>query len=154
MTTTVIVSGTRKATAAKHRGIVQARLVEFVGHTGQVLQPLRLIHGDADGLDQLARDIVLSWGWEAVPVPAEWGECGEGCPPRAHRRTQVGGRATYCPLAGPRRNRAMVDRYGVSSLGLLAFPAQGSNGKSGTWDCVHYAADQGLHVAVKPLEVA
>jgi hypothetical protein len=48
----------------------------------------------------------------------------------------------------------MVDRYGPGSVGLFAFPAQGSNGKSGTWDCVHYAADQGLRVVVKALEVA
>lgn len=155
--TTVIVSGTRGATAAQHTLVVAARLSAFAFPDPDPAShnDMRLVHGDADGLDHLARDIARSWGWEAIPVPAQWGECGDDCPPsRSHRRTQQGGRRTYCPLAGQRRNMAMVDLYGASSLGLLAFPAVGSKGRSGTWNCIHYAADQGLHVVVKSLEVA
>lgn len=159
MTTTIIVSGTRHATAARHRGIVEDRLAAACVGVPVSIPPrpgsIRLVHGDADGLDRLARDIVLGWGWDAVPVAAEWAECGEGCPPRAHRRTQAGGRRTYCPLAGPRRNRVMVDRYGPGAHGLLGFPAVGSNGRSGTWDCLHYAADQGVPIlGITALEVA
>lgn len=154
-TDTIIVSGTRRATAVKHRGIVAARLIEFAAYENQGLPRLdmRLIHGDADGLDRLTRDIAQSLGWEVVPVPAEWEECGQGCGPgRSHRRRRRDG-SEYCPLAGPRRNRAMVNRYGPGALGLLGFPAIGSNGRSGTWDCIHYAADQGLHIVVESLEV-
>lgn len=157
MTTTIIVSGTRRARAAQHLSIVSSALTEFaypdVG-IDDVVQPFRLIHGDADGLDRLARDIVLSWRWEAIPVPAVWEECGEGCPAGVHRRRRRDG-VGYCPLAGPRRNRVMVDRYGPGALGLLGFPAVGSNGRSGTWDCLHYAADQRVPIlGVTALEVA
>lgn len=158
MTTTIIVSGTRKATEVRHTLIVAAALGDAYARIPLRDRPapdqMRLVHGDADGLDRLARDIVRTWGWDAVPVPAEWEECGEGCPSRPHRRTQQGGRRTYCPLAGPRRNRAMVDRYGPGALGLHGFPAVGSNGRSGTWDCLHYAADQRLPIlGVTALEV-
>jgi hypothetical protein len=157
MTTTIIVSGTRAATAARHTLIVAANLGDAYARIPLRDRPapsgMRLVHGDAGGLDRLARDIVLGWGWEAIPVPAEWEECGDDCPARAHRRVRRDG-VGYCPLAGPRRNRVMVDRYGPGALGLLGFPAVGSAGRSGTWDCLHYAADQRVPIlGITALEV-
>lgn len=156
MTTTIIVSGTRHASRNRHEFIVAGVLTKVHARIpgSPPASDMRLIYGDADGLDRLARDIVRRWGWDLDPVPAEWEECGEGCPPKRHRRIRRDG-AEYCPFAGPRRNRIMVDRYGPGAFGLLGFPAIGSNGRSGTWDCVHYAADQGVPIlGITALEVA
>lgn len=66
-----------------------------------------LVHGAADGADQLAAGVWRDWGLQTEAHPADWtGPCSQDCPP-GHRRPRRGG-GSYCPKAGRRRNAAMV----------------------------------------------
>jgi hypothetical protein len=150
--TLIIVSGTRRATA-DHRTEVGFRL-----SCAALADPgVTLVHGDASGVDRLAASIATVWGWTVVPVPAQWQTCAGfipreqgGCPSGPHLRSK-GGR-TWCPYAGHRRNQQMLNDYPGADF-VLAFPAIGSAGKSGTWDLVHRAADAGLTPQIFPLAV-
>jgi hypothetical protein len=148
----IIVSGTRHATTAEHRPEVEARLAQC--HSGG---EVTLVHGDASGVDRLAAFIANGWAWNVVAVPAQWQTCAAyiprelgGCPAGPHLRSK-GGR-TWCPYAGHRRNQQMLNDYPEADF-VLAFPAIGSAGKSGTWDLVHRAADAGLTPQIFPLAV-
>lgn len=105
---------------------------------------MTLLHGDGEGVDQLAAQIATAdWGWHVQAYPADWSTCGEGCPDRPHLRTRGG--VTYCPYAGHRRNEAMC---AAGADLLLAFPGPGSKG---TWDCLRRAAAHGIPARVYPL---
>lgn len=99
------------ATGSRHYGDhvrVERILTPFTG------QGIQLVHGDGDGLDQLAHKFWLAAGDSALAVPAEWDRYG-------HK-------------AGPIRNQRMVDLGNY--IACIAFPLPGSRG---TWDCVRRA---------------
>lgn len=100
----VLVSGSRHATAERHASIVATVLDQYYGH---YRRPVVLRHGGAPGIDTIAADRAHQWLWSTDPHPADWANCGPDCPPRPHRKLGLYG--PYCPLAGPRRNQAMVD---------------------------------------------
>lgn len=99
-----------------------------------------LVHGGCyDGADKFANRWAADNGIETETHPADWiGPCGANCPP-GHRRRRTNGK-TYCPLAGPLRNQAMVV---LGADLVLAFHRDGSRG---TGDCVRRAAEAGLTV--------
>lgn len=114
-------------------------------------QGLVIVHGACPtGVDHIAAywcDSARRLGVIEERHPANWDSCGWDCPPRPHRRwKQAGDRHhpgmldDYCPGAGPRRNKAMVD----SGADLcLAFPLGRS---SGTRGCMRLAAAVGIPV--------
>lgn len=71
-----------------------------------------VIHGDAQGVDRIARDIARERKSQGFPIdehamPAKWDRCAHDCPPEHHLvRGRV--RRYWCPTAGLRRNAEMV----------------------------------------------
>lgn len=94
-----------------------------------------VIHGGAKGADAMAGRYAIEAGWNVDPRPADWANCAPDCKP-GHRR--VGKAGEYCPTAGHRRNKTMVDsRPDI----VLAFCRDHS---SGTKNCVELAHAAGL----------
>ncbi len=110
-----------------------------------------LVHGGCPtGADWIADKIWRSWQWEPEVVLADWDSCGSGCPQREHRKKRLAGDDkhhpgtldTWCPGAGPRRNRLMI----ASGLDvLLAFPREDGK-RSGTSNCMARAEQAGIRV--------
>lgn len=100
-----------------------------------------IIEGEARGADSLCREVADSRGIEIEKHPADWnGPCGPECPPNHRRKNKGdvrhGGSDDYCPAAGPRRNRAMLD----SGLDfLLVFP-----GGIGTQNMISICQEAGV----------
>lgn len=145
----VIVTGSRHAAMSAHYRVVESTLVRVACG-----EPVTLIEGGAPGVDTLAKKIAEAHGWPWVEVAARWGECGPDCPPgtghllpRAWWDEMHGDGPTYCPGAGPRRNRLMVDTYRVGGR-VAAFPAVPKARRSGTWDTIEYAVSVGVPVLI------
>lgn len=103
-----------------------------------------LVHGDQGryrdgrlvGLDRVAARVAEELGWRTEPHPAWWdGPCSPSCPPGHRRRRGFG---TYCPTAGPRRNRAMAE---LGADLCIVWP-----GGRGTADMVRRARAAGIPV--------
>lgn len=77
-----------------------------------------LVHGDCERGDRQIAGIWKSLGGVDDPMPAAWSECGQGCPPRDHRKVRLRTGEWYCPLAGLRRDEQMVE---TSPARVLAF---------------------------------
>lgn len=145
----VLVTGSRHADES-HHPLIMERLAEAVHpHQPWPTRPgVRLVlrHGAAPGVDTIAARIAESWGWLLNQHTADWAHCAEDCPPRSHRKLSLDG-FMYCPLAGPRRNKVMVDMLPRPNA-VVAFPDRDATpGKSGTLQCLLYAIRQGLHIA-------
>lgn len=97
-----------------------------------------LVHGACpNGADNLADRIAERCGIEREPHPADWDNCGTDCPQRIHRKIRANG-TTYCPLAGPRRNRHMVELGADEALVFIT-------GRSwGTADCLRRIKTAGI----------
>lgn len=149
----LLLTGTRHATIADH-GLIVQRTILGVAVPGD--EPRTLFVGDCPtGVDFIAEQLFgVRPGWVFRQFEAEWEECGTGCPPRPHRRNRRSG-GVYCPYAGPRRNRRMVERF-VADGGRtgLAFPDRGGSlAGSGTWGCAKEAVDRGVRMCVESLVV-
>ena len=98
----------------------------------------RYVKGRLVGLDRIAARTAQELGMRTEPHPAYWDMCHPSCPPghRKRRRGSIGG--TYCPLAGPRRNRVMAE---LGADLCLAWP-----GGSGTAGMVRLARSAGIRV--------
>jgi len=100
-----------------------------------------IVEGEAWGADSLCREVAESRGITVDKHPADWnGPCGEECPPNHRRKNRGdvhhGGSEDYCPAAGPRRNREMLD----SDIDfLLAFP-----GGTGTQNMIDICREAGV----------
>jgi hypothetical protein len=92
-------------------------------------------HGAASGADTLAGRVATELGFEVQPIPADWsGPCGIDCR-KGHRRKRGNG-SDYCPAAGPRRNKLMLD---LGADVVHAFP-----GGTGTKDMIRQARERGI----------
>lgn len=115
------------------------------------LEPVLVEGGCPTGADYLARRIWNEWHRKPETWNADWDSCGPECPSKPHRvvrrptdRVHPGTLDTYCPKAGPRRNKEMA-RSGLDIL--LAFPEPGlPRGRGGTWNCVSRAEEAGVEV--------
>lgn len=122
----ILVTGTRRANPhTADYGFVTDKLIAS--------DPDLVIHGDARGVDAIARDWCEHGGTTHIPMPADWKN-----PPRY--------------MAGPRRNSDMVSmaitlkRYGHEVI-VYAFP---DNESRGTIDCMNKAYKAGLEVREYP----
>jgi len=141
----VLVTGSRYANDT-HLPLITDRLRRVQPASGDTRRVV-LRHGAAGGTDTLAAYAARTMGWDLDPYPAEWAHCDKDwCPRRPHRKVSASGSA-YCPLAGQRRNKAMVDTLPRPDV-VVAFPDRDATpGKSGTLHCLLYAIRQGLHIA-------
>lgn len=132
----LLVTGSRKHDAETAH-IIEAGLIEAGQHLGR---DTVLIHGAARGADRIAAAMWAGWGLPVEAYPADWdGDCVVGCTPM-HRRQHPGGGGTYCPDAGDRRNKAMVDLMaGLFEAGhrvlCVGFPYPGQR-QGGTFNCL------------------
>lgn len=127
----ILVSGTRHANEA-HRTEVYELLSKYTDAV-RVKRPseeITVVYGAAPGVDWIAHEWAVEHGHTAEPHAAQWGKYGK--------------------TAGPLRNQEMVN---TGATLALAFPAAGSQGKGGTWDLIHRAADAGMSIHVNPLKV-
>ena len=98
-----------------------------------------VVVGGANGADQMAEDATRRLGLTPERHDADWvGPCSPECPD-GHRKTRQDG-TTYCPLAGHRRNQAMVN------LGADVAVAAALPGSTGTIDCMRRAKSAGIIV--------
>lgn len=68
-----------------------------------------LVHGDCERGDRQIAGIWKSLGGVDDPMPAKWSECDWDCPHATHRKIRRSTGEEYCPGAGHRRDRAMVE---------------------------------------------
>lgn len=99
-----------------------------------------LMHGDCEDGDRQIAGIWKSLGGAVDPRPAKWSDCGEGCPPRKHRKIRARTGEEYCPYAGLRRNEQMVQ---TGPRLVLAFLDPGSRTK-GASHCADTAEAAGI----------
>lgn len=148
----VLVTGSRDWT---DQHAVWAALAD-AANTVPADRELVIVHGACPtGADNIAHRWAVSYGAIVDAHLPNWDACAPTCPTRPdHRRWRKhndihhpGALATYCPGAGPRRNRLMV------SLGAdvcLAFPDP-VGPSYGTRGCMRLAEAAGLRVReVKP----
>lgn len=130
---------------------VRGILATYLGAHGD---DLTVVHGACPtGADAHADAWCLDYGIEPVRFRADWDTCVPGCPsPRGHRvRKRAGDTAhpglldTYCPDAGPRRNRAMV------AAGADVCHAFWMRGAYGTTSTVRLAKAAGIPVRLHVL---
>lgn len=140
----ILATGSRKLTA--YRTVAEA-LDEVITECDMLDGALRLVHGGCPtGADAIADRIWRRWmpAFPRLIEPeiheADWGHCTSDCP-LGHRK-QRGGGTYYCPLAGFRRNAAMVD---LGAYVCLAFPLGES---PGTRDCMARAEKAGIPLRV------
>ena len=143
--TLLLVTGTRWATIADHGLIVQRTIL----NTAEPEPGPHVVYvGDARGVDFIADRLFRHRAGWAVhpPFEASWEECTAECP-AGHRRRRKFSAEEYCPTAGMRRNRTMVQAF-VAAGGkqVLAFPAANVR-SSGTTGCIADAKRAGLVVA-------
>lgn len=139
MNALVLVTGSRAWTA---EDVIADALLDTwhdalqTGHTG-----ITVLEGGAHGADRIAGQWAQQHATDGVDhqqMAADWtGPCAADCPP-SHRKTRAGG--DYCPLAGHRRNQAMVDQRPQI---VLAFQVGRS---TGTADCIRRAEKAGIPV--------
>ena len=126
--TYVFVTGSRHAESPHERVLVFLELGSY--KPGSTV----LCHGDARGIDHIARDAAIGLRWRGVlPVPARW--------------------KAFKKQAGPLRNTLLVDlASSLRNVGFQvdfhAFPASDSRG---TWDCVKKARAAKFDVAIHEL---
>lgn len=104
---------------------------------------VRLVHGDAKGLDTLAAQVAAARGWAIENHPAQWDQHTDACP--AWHVTPIP--QPTCKMAGHRRNHEMI------SLGadlVIAFPTgdEASGRSRGTWGCARAAMNAQLPTVV------
>ena len=122
----VIVTGWRGATAEHHGlAVINALTPIQMRHGPNVL----LRHGRCKfgGIDLIADTVARGWNWEVDENPAE----------------ERDGK-----ILGPARNDRMCAKGANLCLG---FPGPGLNYRSGTWNCLMYAASYGIRCEVHPL---
>jgi hypothetical protein len=93
-------------------------------------------------VDQLALETAQRFEWKHEAYPAVWyNSCTASC---YHRKYANG----YCPAAGPKRNKVMVDELNPKTDVVIGFPYGKS---SGTRGCIKLAEKAGLEVIVYEL---
>lgn len=95
-------------------------------------------HGDCEGADRMLAEEWEALGGVTVAHPARWSICVRTCKP-GHRRPRSDG-TTFCPSAGFRRNKEMVDLG--PQLGVKAH----LNGSKGTAMTANLCEAAGIHV--------
>lgn len=119
--------------------------------------PVIVRHGDCPGeksVDQAVAEWIRQRGeWLGVtadPMPADWDNCTDRCPPGHRRRKRIGDTAhpgllpDYCPAAGPLRNARMLGKQPQPRL-LIAAPHGLSVGTTG---CMKLAQAAGIRLTV------
>lgn len=119
--------------------------IELHGAHGVIVK-----HGACPTGGDLIADRLLRAFWPDIVIEqfvADWDRCGPDCSIFPHRRTKAssdihhpGMLPDYCPGAGPRRNREMV-QSGLDIL--LGFPL---SERSGTIGCMNLARAAGISV--------
>ncbi len=119
MTARILVTGSRRWTDVERIATVLAG-VRAQEHFADAV----LVHGDAAGADRIAAAEWIALGGQVEPHPARWGRCVAECPP-THLRVSNHGRR-YCPTAGWRRNRSMVEQGADLCLAFVRDNSRGA----------------------------
>jgi hypothetical protein len=119
--------------------------------------PVVVRHGACPGKKSVDT-VVAAWidefgewlGVTADPMPADWDNCTDRCPPGHRRRKKPGDTAhpgqlpDYCPAAGPLRNARMLGKQPTVQM-LIAAPHGLSVGTTG---CMKLAQAAGIRLTV------
>jgi hypothetical protein len=153
----MIISGTRAASLDEHVDQVDLFMYSFCRWWAPSARTFLLVEGEQTGVDLMSKVIAQTWrkGWEVDPVRANWDLCGDGCPPGPHRKRNAMGE--YCPYAGPRRNRFMLEKYPEAPV--LAIPRIGGTApireqSKGTWRMIDLSIELGHSSQIRPLRIA
>ncbi|MDQ0376622.1 SLOG family protein [Amycolatopsis thermophila] len=135
----ILVTGSRNWV---DKGIIREALAE-VWHPNNVL-----VHGRCDsGADALADACWTHWGGKVERHRADWfGPCDpdpEVCQPGHRRPSRRNPAETYCPAAGPRRNRHMVNLGADLCIAFILARSPGSIG------CAFLAGQAGIPLRVR-----
>lgn len=102
--------------------------------------PVTVIHGAAEGADTVADECAEASELPTKSYAADWDNCTWRCRPGHRRKRQDG--TTYCPSAGPRRNRQMLEE-GQPDV-VIAFVDKPLEESSGTNNMVELASAAGV----------
>src|SRR5512138_3533848 len=77
---------------------------------------LTIITGGATGADTIAFEYAVGLGVNCAVYEADWTKCGPDCPPVHMKQNKRGD--MYCPTAGLRRNKQMLEHpaHGVAAF--------------------------------------
>lgn len=117
-----VITGTRTNDSPMRKVVIReiTNLQEQLGRCS-------LIHGNCPtGVDREADRIGKYFGWEVIPVDADWDQFGN--------------------YAGPERNKRMLTQYGHIDK-VLGFPDLRGPSK-GTWNCLNQAKDLRINYQV------
>lgn len=112
----VLICGTRKAQTRDWWDVLASQFKKLTNENPD----LKVIHGDAKGIDTLANEVALKFGIETTIFEANWRK--------------------YKKSAGPIRNAEMIDQN--PDLVLAFTDSLGSS--LGTFDCVKQASEKGI----------
>lgn len=106
---------------------------------GACPHPPKSLPGDPDyfSVDMIANEIAREIGWDVEAYPADWYKHDADC---YHKKYSSG----FCPAAGPRRNKIMVDTLDPTIDYVIGFPQGESRGTRG---CLKLAKARGIQVA-------
>ena len=88
-----------------------------------------LCHGNAKGVDTLANEIALDFGWDIVRYIANWTKWGKA--------------------AGPMRNTQMIEEFKPNVVYAYPKIEDGKILSRGTWDCIQKAIKAGILTHVR-----
>lgn len=131
--TRLLVTGSRSWTDTN---LIRIALRAAVLSLGVPTREITLVHGGAQGADQLAGQTALQMGMHVEVYEAQWRQCTKDC---IHDLVAA---KRHCPEAGYRRNAAMIAHMPPGSL-ALSFAI---NVPSGTSGCAQIARRVGLTV--------
>lgn len=134
----MLVTGSREYRDTDHVSSALRAAITLLG------APVRVRHGDGQGLDRLADHAASNLGLSVLSHPAKWTTHADTCPSWCTAQR-------VCRLAGPRRNQAMIDAGNdlVFAFPLHPRPATGKPaGSRGTWHTVQQADRAGLPVLI------
>lgn len=139
MTALILAFGSREVTDQKHP---EARMAVHYGlkliKEQEFFADAELHHGDCEGADRMFAEEWEALGGKTVAHPAKWNLCVPKCDPK-HRKYRSDG-SSWCPSAGFRRNKEMVDL--APQLGVKAH----LNGSKGTAMTAKLLEQAGIHV--------
>lgn len=114
----ILVTGSREWTDA-------STVLSELRNVAEGHDDITLVHGGAQGLDQIAGRWGENLGWTVEEHLANWDSCGPRCDASHKRRRYTG--ELYCPRSGFVRNAEMVKLGADICLAFYKGPSKGTD---------------------------
>ena len=126
----ILITGSRYASWDKHSGFIESKILQALKCNSENSE-VTIVHGGAQGVDDIADRLAKKNKWKYISVPANWSKYGRS--------------------AGPKRNQEMLDSYGDEIRVVLAFPSSNMP-SNGTQDMIRRSETAGKPVLIYKIE--